>query len=323
MAATKYTYSVADDTANAAVSLSSLDREIRASAIATTLRYSEVAGDVLDITFDDALSGGDQTLLGTIVGAHDGTSPSYSQPVHQHSPTLGANAPTTSDGKPIVTANAFPGWCVETVAGAGDDSTNGVGAGQIFQLSEDQADTDEVVEFYFNDSAYLAAGGAMFKGALLGDHVSLQVFAPATATTPNAGSGNCNLVATGLGFNLIAPAAGDGSHDITLADACLVPSPDSTGYYDWDAPYSGKGTITVSATPGAALYNLFDVALPIAQFATKVPVLGDGHITLGISNVKAKKLLPHWKGKCTLHNEAGTSTLELAFYLKLGRASTV
>jgi len=237
--------------------------------------------------------------------------------------TVGDDAPQTSDGKPIVTANAFPGWAIETVVGAGDDSTNGIGAGQVFQMSE-ATTTDEVIDFYFNDSVYLAAGGAMFKGALLGDYVDLQVYAPATATTvaSPANTGNCNLTDVG-GFNLITPAAGNGTHDIDLSAACLVPSPDQTGYYDWDAPTTGKGTITVSATPGSALYNLFDVAIPIAQFAMKVSLLGDGHVTLGIQNVKAKKLIPHWKGKCTLHNAAGTQTLEFAFYLKLGRAQTV
>jgi hypothetical protein len=71
MAQTKYTYSIADDTANAKVS-DSLQVEIGDSAIITALDYISQTGDVLDIYMKDALSAGDETILDGVVSAHDG-----------------------------------------------------------------------------------------------------------------------------------------------------------------------------------------------------------------------------------------------------------
>lgn len=330
MAETTYSYSIADDFPATGLDPSRMVQDIQQSAIVTALERIDVAGDDCDIIFKDALSAGDKTLLdndatgpsGGLIAAHTGVALiGAPQPFELF--VGGEVAPATSDKKLVFTANAFPGTVVETVVGAGDHATNGIGAGQVFQLSESSA-ADEVVEFQFNDSVYLAAGGGMFKGALLGDYVNLLIYAPATGVTAAdpANTGNCNLTAVGGGVNLITPAADNGTHDVDLDAACIVPSSDGTGYYDWDAPSTGKGTIT-AGTAGASLYNLFDSAINIAQFATKIPILGDDHIVLGIQNIKAKKLLPHWKGKCTLHNDAGTQEVSFVFYLKLGRAQTV
>jgi hypothetical protein len=72
MAATKYTYSVSGDTADGKVAPDSLANEIQASSIVTALDYISVNGDVLDIWFKDALSGGDETTLTAVVAAHTG-----------------------------------------------------------------------------------------------------------------------------------------------------------------------------------------------------------------------------------------------------------
>lgn len=72
MADTKYTYSIADDTANGAVATSSLTEEITDSAISSALLlYINSSGDVLDIWFDDPLSSGDQTTLDGVVADHE------------------------------------------------------------------------------------------------------------------------------------------------------------------------------------------------------------------------------------------------------------
>lgn len=74
MAATKYTYSVANDTLNGTVAPAELVNEIGSSSIITALEGSPSAlGDVLDIWFKDALSAGDKTTLDSVVAAHDGT----------------------------------------------------------------------------------------------------------------------------------------------------------------------------------------------------------------------------------------------------------
>lgn len=69
---TKYTFSIASDTANGSVNPSTLTAEIAASAIVIALDHIDTGGDVLDIWFKDALSSNDQTALSTVVSAHQG-----------------------------------------------------------------------------------------------------------------------------------------------------------------------------------------------------------------------------------------------------------
>ena len=72
MAQTKYTYSIATDTANAKLANSKLKSEVQASAIVTAIDYINSLGDVLDIYMKDVLSAGDETVLDGVVAAHDG-----------------------------------------------------------------------------------------------------------------------------------------------------------------------------------------------------------------------------------------------------------
>lgn len=66
------TYSVSEDTASAAVDPAHLHREVIAAALGQSIEHVDVAGDVLDIAFADALSGGDRTTLDGVVAAHTG-----------------------------------------------------------------------------------------------------------------------------------------------------------------------------------------------------------------------------------------------------------
>ncbi len=72
MASTKYTYSIAADTLNAAVQSDGLTDDIEASAIVQVLERIETSADVLDIWFDAALTP-DDTVLTAVVAAHDDT----------------------------------------------------------------------------------------------------------------------------------------------------------------------------------------------------------------------------------------------------------
>lgn len=72
MAQTKYTYSIATDTANGFANINTLDKEIRNSAIVTALDYISMMGDVLDVYMKDALSAGDETTLDGLISAHTG-----------------------------------------------------------------------------------------------------------------------------------------------------------------------------------------------------------------------------------------------------------
>ena len=74
MAITNYVRSVANDTLNGTVSLSELDQSIRDSGITIALEGIDVVGDVLTITFKDALSTANETILDNTLSAHDGLS---------------------------------------------------------------------------------------------------------------------------------------------------------------------------------------------------------------------------------------------------------
>jgi len=111
MAATNYTYSIATDTANAAVHARSLDDAIRASAIVTALDGLTTGGDVLTVSMKDALSGGDETLLDGLISAHTGVV------------SVPAVAPVTAHGVPLVQTTWREGsatdfisfnWCDKT-----------------------------------------------------------------------------------------------------------------------------------------------------------------------------------------------------------------
>ena len=73
MPKTKYTYSVTNDTLNAAVNLTSLQSEITAAEIITAIERIDRSSDVLDVWFKSALTPEDQTLLSNIVAAHTGS----------------------------------------------------------------------------------------------------------------------------------------------------------------------------------------------------------------------------------------------------------
>jgi hypothetical protein len=111
MAATNYTYSIATDTANAAVHTRSLDEAIRTSAIVTALDGLTTGGDVLTVKMKDALSGGDETILDGLISAHTGVV------------TVAPAPPVTPNGVPLFqpdwregTATDFISfnWCDKT-----------------------------------------------------------------------------------------------------------------------------------------------------------------------------------------------------------------
>ena len=69
---TTYTYSISGDITAGAVNNNDLTVEIDDAAIVPVLLRIDTHGDVLDIGFDDALSGGEKTTLDAVVLAHLG-----------------------------------------------------------------------------------------------------------------------------------------------------------------------------------------------------------------------------------------------------------
>jgi hypothetical protein len=233
----------------------------------------------------------------------------------------GDEAPHTTDGKPIFLPSLFRSDIDLYFAGAGDHVTSGRGEGTAFTLSRSTEGTSTAT-FAFNDWVYAAGGSAYFSGAQTGDHVSMKIFAPATTVSgaSPANTGNCNLTDVG-GFNLITPAAGDGTHDVADIDKMPVPAPDEDGYWDWSEPDEGKGTVSGSGTPGSAHYNLFDVPVTLVCWVKNLHMIGSGDIDFSIPAVKPKKLLPHWTAQVDLYC-SGAHQLDLTWYVVTARKKT-
>jgi len=316
MVATKYTYSVANDTFNGAVSIESLTLEIQDSAIVTALDYINSTLDVLDIWFKDTLSSGDQTALTTLVGAHDGIPPA-SPTTKDGKPIVHLDAPTENDGKPVVVISpSTEGW-MTWFTGAGDDDAYGTrGEGTKLRLTftgPDSAGKECTINFI--EPVELHDGQLFYQPSEWNpdDRWDFFVRMPATTVTPNGTTtGNCNIVDLGS-YNLIVPAAGDGYHDISLSQA--VPIPSSQGYWDVD---SRTGAVTPSATPGAAKWNLLDVQ--IESFFMKNMPMGNPLGTFNIDTYKAEWISDRWDIVLKVYrNTAGAGTFDIGAWLMLFR----
>jgi len=237
-----------------------------------------------------------------------------------------AVTPKGTDGTPATLPCLFPTGVYLYLAGSGDSDV-ARGAGTPFALSSD-AVGDTTLEWSYLDWVLIAGGGMSFKGAEAGDYATMEVYAPATPVVPNAGgTGNCNLVDPGVGAAiLIVPAAGNGAFDVDLAAAVPVPAWNPvtgvcSGFFEWDKPNTGKGTISIGV-PQASHFNLFAIDIPLIRFANKLPLLGEGVLDFNIPAVEPKVIMPHWKGKVTLHN-SGHAGLHGAWYMTTARMQTV
>jgi hypothetical protein len=313
-----YSFVISTSFPNHKVDTSRLAKEVQDSTIAIVLDRIDTSGDLCELVFKAALSSEEQSTLAALVAAHSGAS--MAPPPAQ----VALSVPMTSDGKPIFQPSMFPGGVFLYVTGAGDTTVRG--NGQAFAV-ESEAAGEVATEFNFKDWVYLASGGLMWQGAQFGDWVNFEFYAPATVVTPNGTqTGNCNLVDPGIGAAiLIVPANGDGSYDVDLSQAKPVPAYGadgaSNGYWEWTEPDVGSGAVSVSPSPGAGGWHLYAAAIPLVKFINRLHLLGAGAMDMNPPAIKSKKMLPHWKGKVTLHNEGHTG-LKVAWYLATARVQT-
>ncbi len=148
------------------------------------------------------------------------------------------------------------------------------------------------------------------------DLMSFRVVMPATVTTPNAGLGSCNLFNLG-GYNLIVPAAGNGSHDIDLAQAVPIPAKAKNGYFDVDR---NTGAVTVSADPGKAAFNLLDIQIS-PHFIRRLS-LGDPRGIFEIDSYKASWLSERYEGVLEVYRAGSGTAARINGWLMLFREFT-
>lgn len=198
----------------------------------------------------------------------------------------------TKDGRLLVVFSAGrDGWSA-WFTGAGDDPGPPLarGKGDKIRASFTGPET-KTVEISWEEPVEIQDGYAVTTGTWsLDDTANVGVKMPATPVTSNPGAGNVQLVPTGLGFNAIIPAAGDGSDDLTYADAVPVRNFDYTGYWDVDLE---TGDVTPNAN-GSGNADLYDTDIT-AYLMTSIPfAVPSGYFTID-GKYEAKWVHPKWK----------------------------
>lgn len=310
---TRYEYTVNSDGTfpNKKVDLPRFTQEIQASSITVALDGPlQVIDGNCCIDFKLVLSDAEVLVLEALVRAHSGEPlPSGSQLV-----TLDG-VPTDSDGKPQMVPNLLPSWTSLYFTGQGDHRTNGLGEGTSFTCTSEAAE-DKVIEWIYTDQIFLVGGSVLFEGAVLGDTMDYLVVAPATAI--GVGTTTVMKVPYGPG-NVIVPHPA-GTDTIDLTNAALVPSA-GQGYWDWDAPSQGYGTITPNYG-GMGGYSLFDFEIKLGHPLVKLHIMGAGKIDFLMSNITPMKTIPQWLHRAVIHN-SGHTGLKLAWMFVGGRGGAI
>jgi hypothetical protein len=204
------------------------------------------------------------------------------------------------------------------LTGRGDHPTNGRGEGTRLKITYGPGESgDKYVDLQFNEQIQLHDGRMFVPDKdkwTDNDEWSFSIIMPATAVTPNgSGEGDCNLVDLG-GYNLIVPAAGDGTHDIDDMDAACPVGAGGVGYWDYDM---FTDTLTPSSTPGEAGWHLFDIQLE-AFFMKKLPVPTHNMAVFDMQPYKSERLSPRWKLRFTIHR-ASTGEATILGWVQLFR----
>jgi len=235
----------------------------------------------------------------------------------------------STDGKQIVIPfPATEGWRT-WFTGAGDDMSptppaSGRGTGTKIKISFTGTAEIKTTEFQFSEPVELHDGELFYSPVANFTHDDRFEFGarmPASAPTANTNDpkdGNCNLYDVG-GYNLLLPAAGNGTHDIALTDftkAIPVPSNDSTGYWDVD---QSSGAITASATPGAANWHLMDIQIK-SYFLRNMP-MGNPLGVFEVDVYKAEYLHPAWFSFLSVDKQ-DTQTGDVSAWIMTFREST-
>jgi hypothetical protein len=217
--------------------------------------------------------------------------------------------------------NIFPGDVILVFAGASDSPTARCG-GPCFELQR-VGHGSESFTISMNDGVFLAGGHLSWEGGGLGSRVEFSLHAPASTTkapsTP--GAGNCNRVPTGLGFDLIVPAAGNGQFDLDVGIPVPVSDDETSaqnGFWTHSEPWCGRGQLA-PGIPRQSKYGLFSVPLKLATFA-KIPLtMESGFRDFLVSSIKPKWILPEWEMRVEIFNADAQKTLTVCWDLTMAR----
>lgn len=235
------------------------------------------------------------------------------------------NGPKTSDGKLIFLPAQFRGDVQVYFPGCGDDVATGVrhgGANFALQSTE----VEEITfDFQFAEFVYFVGGIIRWHGAALGDWVSYEAIAPASPAASNPGAGAYAKQPVAPGLNVFVPGGGDwdldleakASPNVRFTEVVPVPGPEEASPFDWSEDTDAVFLNMAGPVPKGS-YNLFDGEISLANFLPKFQLLDTGVQEFIPASVKAKKMLPHWKHRVTLHNSTA-KTLSVVWCLYAAR----
>lgn len=291
MAIEKYTYSVTSDFPNQKVDAGTLAESIRGSAITVALEYTIATAAVCDIYFKDTIGTSNETILDSIVAAHNGEpAPSDSAKVviegeyRDRSGKLRVHQTSRKLGLRIM-------W-----TGVGDDvsSMTKIGGGESLSFDYHIGDTEPMVKYIdFNtmeNETWLHEGYITWKDGDM-DLLSLAMV-PWTVTVSGVSGGNKTIYG---GYLVMPTASGQGNYevvnDLTIPNNGLVYMPNNdlneppVAY--WDADYSTSTHKYSNIRPnltGTGRYNMFSYEVVLAQFVRQIPLLASGFIALTSSD---------------------------------------
>lgn len=265
MELTTYNYSVSGDTANSKVDVGALHSEIASSEIVISIEGASARGNLLSITFKAALSAEDKVKLDDLVSTHEGN-PIQDPATESGTPIVHLDVPEEEDGKPVFVLNPSPEGLLTYFTGRGDDfQAQSRGTGPQIRVDFSPGESYPAVKettWSYMEATRIHDGQLCWNAPEQfspDDHFSLSVNMPATEVVEVGTGGNCNLVPTGQGFNLIVPAE-DGQYQVDLSKATPVfanrRAPD--GYWDCDL---FTGEVTAGENAGESRFHLMDIPI--------------------------------------------------------------
>lgn len=255
-----FTYSIANDTAEGAVSARKLDAEIRSSSVTVALSGVSATGDVLTIAFKADLSAQEETDLNALVAAHDGVAPAKLEPPLRSdgTPIIHLDAPEDPrDRKPVVVVSPASEGMNTWLTSRGDDTTadpiaSGRGLGGSCKVEFETNESGvKYSEWQFTEPVEVHDGQVWWTPSGEwgpDDSFELMVRIPGNDPSSTPGTGNLNAVDLGGGAAyLYVPAAGDGSHTLDMTTAVPIFAPMGDGWFDVDH-YTGVVTPNTNQT---------------------------------------------------------------------------
>ena len=260
----------------------------------------------------------------SVVAAFDLLRHSYPREMLIKSPSM------TADGRPIFLSSVISDAVEIQHNGRGDDIENGLRlVGPMLKLTDLTTAEEHSLAWQYLEFVDIIDRGTRYVGALAGDYINYDIFAPASPATSNPGAGGYDKIPIGPELNLFAPNSETlGDWDLNLSEKLnanvnitkVTPIPaGGNGFFDFDLP---TGVVSLNANQTGE-YHLFDADYLLSRFLNAVPIYGSDKNNFVVpASYSGKRLLPHWKHKVIIKKATATGSLSCWWWVVFGRENT-